>query len=132
VKSGYPIVRTEAHRPISSMLFQSIIGVSLETLEDFCIGSFKLTIALWMSNRCIANEDAKIFAISLEGAIGKLGPVASYHSIRDPKPIDDRLDELDCPLLADLDHRGHFRLLIEFVDGDIEVPVPSDGLGERP
>jgi hypothetical protein len=47
----------------------------------------------------------------------------------DPKPVDDGLDELDCRLLVDLDHRGHFRPVGEFVDGDIEVPVPSDGPG---
>jgi predicted Rdx family selenoprotein len=40
------------------MLLQVIISVSLETLEDFCIGSFNLVVALWMSNRCIAYLNA--------------------------------------------------------------------------
>jgi hypothetical protein len=40
------------------------------------------------------------------------------------------LINLDCGLLIDLDHRGCFRPLGEFVDGDIEIPVPSDGPGE--
>jgi hypothetical protein len=48
-----------------------------------------------MSNRRIANMVAKVFTVPLEGATGKLGPLGSYDSIRDPKPIDDRLDELD-------------------------------------
>jgi hypothetical protein len=48
-----------------------------------------------VSNRCIANLDAKIFIVFLEGAAGKLGPVVGYDSVRDPKPIDDRLDELE-------------------------------------
>jgi hypothetical protein len=54
------------------MLFQAIIGVSLETLVDLCIGSLNLTIALWVSNKRIADLDAKVFAIPLEGTAGKL------------------------------------------------------------
>jgi hypothetical protein len=50
--------------------------------------------------------------------------------IQDPKPTDDGLDELDCKLLVDLEHRGRFRPLGEFVDGDIEIHVPSDDPGE--
>jgi hypothetical protein len=95
VKSSYPIVRTEAHRPISCHAFQAIIGAGLETLQDFCIGSFNLTIGLWMSNKRIANLDAKVFIVPLEGTVGKLGPVVSYDSSQDPKPAVDRLDELD-------------------------------------
>jgi hypothetical protein len=72
-----------------------VIGAGLETPEDFYIGSFNLTIALWMSNIHIANLDAKIFIVPLEGTTGKLGPVVSYDSVRDPKPTDDRLDKLD-------------------------------------
>jgi hypothetical protein len=90
------------------MLLQAVIGASLETLEDFCIGSLDLAIALWVSNKRIANLDAKIFTVFLECAVGKLGPVVTDYSVRDPKPIDDRLDELDYGLLVDLDHRGCF------------------------
>jgi hypothetical protein len=79
------------------MLLQAIIGAGLETLEDFCIATFNLTIALWVSNRCIANLDANVFIVSLEGTTGKLGHVVSYDPVRDPKPTDDdRLDELNC------------------------------------
>jgi hypothetical protein len=79
------------------MLFQAIIGADLETLEDFCIGSFNLTIALWMSNRHVVNLYAKVSTtVSLEGIAGKLGPFASYDSVQDPKPTDDRLDVLEC------------------------------------
>jgi hypothetical protein len=51
---------------------------------------------------------------------------------RTPKPADDGLDELDCRLLVDLDYKGCFQPLGEFVDGDIEIPVSSDGLGGWP
>jgi hypothetical protein len=68
----------------------------LETSEDFCISSFNLAIALWLSKRHIANLDAKVFTVPLEGTTGKLGPVVSYNSVWDPTPTDDRLDELDC------------------------------------
>jgi hypothetical protein len=42
------------------MLLQAIIGVCLETLENFSIGSLDLSIALWMRNRCIADLDAEV------------------------------------------------------------------------
>jgi hypothetical protein len=61
-----------------------------------------------VSNRGITNIYAKIFTVPLECAAGELGPIASDDSIRDPKPADDGLDELDCRLLVDLDHMGHF------------------------
>jgi hypothetical protein len=48
-----------------------------------------------VSNRGIANLNAKVFAISLERAAGKLGPIVGYDPVRDPKPADDKLDELD-------------------------------------
>jgi hypothetical protein len=63
--------------------------------------------------------DAKVLAISVKRAAGELGPVVSDDPIQDPKPTDDGLDKLDCGLLVDLDHRGCFRPLGEFVDGDI-------------
>jgi IMP cyclohydrolase len=80
------------------MLFQAIIGAGagLETLEDFCIASFNLTIALWVSNRRIANLNAKVFVVPVEGTTSKLGPIVSYDPVRDPEPTNDRLDELDC------------------------------------
>jgi hypothetical protein len=39
------------------MLLQAVIGVSLEILENFCIGSLYLSITLWMSNGRIAYLD---------------------------------------------------------------------------
>jgi hypothetical protein len=66
----------------------------------------------------------------LKSATSKLGPVVSYDSVRDPKPADDRFDELDCRLLVDLDYRDCFWPLSQFVDGDVEVLVPSNGPGE--
>jgi hypothetical protein len=114
------------------MLFQAIISVSLKALKDFYVGSLNLVIALWVSNGCIANFYAKIFTVPLEYAAGELGPIVSDDPVRDTKPANNGLNELDCILLVDLYHMGHFRPLSEFVDGDIEIPVPSDGPGKWP
>jgi hypothetical protein len=57
-----------------------------------------------MSNRCIADLDAQILAVPLEGATGELGLVVSDDPIWDPKPIDDWLNELDSILLVDFYH----------------------------
>jgi hypothetical protein len=114
------------------MLFQAIIGASLETLKDFCVGSLHLVITLRESNGGIANFYVKIFTVPLKCAAYELGPVVSDDPIRDPKPVDDGLDKLDCGLLIDLDHIGRFQPLGEFVDGDIEISVPSDGSGKWP
>jgi hypothetical protein len=56
--SSYPTVRPEGHRSTFSMLLQAIKCASLETHEDFCIGSFNLTVALRMRNRRIAYMNA--------------------------------------------------------------------------
>jgi hypothetical protein len=85
-----------------------------------------------MGNRRIADLDAQIFAVPLEGGTGKLGPIVGDDPIRDPKSVYDGLDELYSGLLVDFDHRGCFRPLGEFVDGDVEEPVPSDGAGKWP
>jgi hypothetical protein len=112
------------------MLLQAIISVSLKALKDFSIGSFNLVVALWMINRCIAYLNAYILAVSLECTAGELGPLVNDNSVRDPKPTDDGLDKLDYKLFVDLDYRGYFRPLGEFVDGDVEVPVAFNGPGE--
>jgi hypothetical protein len=109
------------------MLFQAIIGASLETLKDLCVGSLHLVIALWVSNGGIIDIYTKIFTVPLECATGELGPIVNDDHVQDPKPADDGLDKLDYRLLIDLDHRGHFRPFGEFVDGDIEILVPFDG-----
>jgi hypothetical protein len=114
------------------MLFQSILGASLETLKDFCIVSLHLVIALSVSNGGIADFYAKIFTIPLECVAGELGPVVSDDPVRYTKPVDDGLDKLICGLLIDLDHRGHFHPLGEFDDSDIEILVPSNSLGKWP
>jgi hypothetical protein len=89
-----------------------------------------LTIVLWVSYRGISDFYAKIFTVPLECAAGELEPIVSDNPIQPPKPADDGLDKLDCGLFIDLDHRGCFRPLGEFVDDDIEIPVPSDGMGK--
>jgi hypothetical protein len=83
-----------------------------------------------MSNGGIVDFYAMIFVVPLECAVGELGPVVSDDPVWDTKPTDDGLDKFDCGLLIDPDHRG--RPLGEFVDGDIEIPVPSDGSGKWP
>jgi hypothetical protein len=112
------------------MLLQAIIGAHLEALEDFSIGSLDLSITLWMSNRRIADLDAKILTISLEHTTGELGPVVGDDPVQDPKSADDGLDKLDCGLLVDLDHMGSFRPLGELVNGDIQISESSDSPGE--
>jgi hypothetical protein len=114
------------------MLLQAIIGVSLKALEYFCIGTLHLPIALWMSNRCVANLDAKIFTVPLEGIASKLGPIVGDDPIWDPKSAYDGLYEFHRGLLGDFDHWGYFQPLGEFVDGNVEEPVPSDGAGKWP
>jgi hypothetical protein len=109
------------------MLLQAVIRVCLEALEDFSIGSLNLSITLWMSNRYIVDLDAKILTVSLEHAVGELGPVVRDDPVRGPKPVDDGLDELNCGLLVDLDHRGCLRSFGELVDGDVHIPEPFDG-----
>jgi hypothetical protein len=90
------------------MLLQAVIGACLGALEDFSIGSLNLPITLSMSNRRIANFDAKILTVSMECTAGELGPIIGDDPIWDPKHADDGLDELECGLLVDLDHRGCF------------------------
>jgi hypothetical protein len=63
--------------PLLIMFFQAIIGVSLETLKNFCIGSLYLAIALWVSNGGISDFYAKIFTLPLECTVGELGPIVS-------------------------------------------------------
>jgi hypothetical protein len=114
------------------MLLQAIVGVSIKALEYFFIGMLHLAIALWMSNKRVANLDAKIFAIPLEGTASKLGPIVGDDPVWNPKSAYDGLDEFHCRLLIDFDHWSCFRPLGEFVDGDVEEPVPSDGAGKWP
>jgi hypothetical protein len=113
------------------MLLQVVIGARLEALEDFNIGSLNLFITLWMSNKCIVDLDANILTVSLECIAGELGPIVGNYPIRDPKPADDGLDELDCGLLIDFDHRGCFRAFGELVDDDVQILESSDGPWEH-
>jgi hypothetical protein len=86
-----------------------------------------LPIAFWMSWRGIANLDAKIFAVPLEGTTSKLGPIVGDDPVWDLESAYDGLDELHCRLLVDFDHWGCFRPLGELVDGDIEEMAWQNG-----
>jgi hypothetical protein len=57
-----------------------------------------------MSNRRIANLDAKIFAVPLEATSSKLGPIVCDDPFWDPKFAYDGLDEFHYGLLVDFDH----------------------------
>jgi hypothetical protein len=111
------------------MLLQSIVGAGFETLENFCIGSFHLSISFWVINIHIAYLDAQVFTVPLEGTAGELGPIFDDNPVRDPKSTDDRFDKFHCGLLVDFDHGGHFRPLGELVDDDIEKSITSDSVG---
>jgi hypothetical protein len=84
-----------------------------------------------MSNGLIADFDVKILTVSLERTAGELEPVVGDNPVRDPKPTDDGLDELDCGLFVDLDHMGYFQPPGELVDGDVQIPESFDGPGEQ-
>jgi hypothetical protein len=49
-----------------------------------------------MCNGCVADLDAKVFALFLENPAGELGPIVNDDLVWDPEPTDDRLDELNC------------------------------------
>jgi hypothetical protein len=86
------------------MLLQAIVGASINSLEYFCISTLHMSIVLWMSSRRIANLDAKIFTIPLEGTTSKLGAIVGDDPVSNPKSTYDGLDEFYCGLLVDFDH----------------------------
>jgi hypothetical protein len=85
------------------MSLQAIVGVSLKALEYFYIGMLHMSITLWMSNRGIANLDAKIFTVPLESTTSKLGPIAGDDFVWDPKSTYNGLVEFHYGLLVDFD-----------------------------
>jgi hypothetical protein len=78
------------------MLLQAIIGAGLKALYYFRIGTLHLSITFWMSWRSVANLDAKIFTVPLEGTTSKLGPIVGDDIAWYPKSAYDGLDELHC------------------------------------
>jgi hypothetical protein len=79
-----------------------------------------------MGHECEAEPSADAFTVLLEDPACKLGLVVCNDITWDPKSADDRLEESDSSAMGDADHRGGFRPLGEFVNGDKEVPVPAD------
>jgi hypothetical protein len=114
------------------MLLQAIIGASFKAIEYFPIGTLHLSIASWMSNRGVANLDAKIFTVPLEGTTSKLGPIVGDDPIWDLKSTYDGLDKFHSGLLVDVDHLDCFQPLSELVDGNIEELVPPMVRGNGP
>jgi hypothetical protein len=100
------------------MLSQAVISTCLESPEDLRICSLHLSIAPGVSHGRKAESGADAFTIFLEDSACKLGPIVCNDTTWDPEPADDRLEESNNSALGDADHRGGFRPLGEFVDGD--------------
>jgi hypothetical protein len=113
------------------MLLQAVVGACLETPKYFSVVSLNLSIALWIDDRCVTDLDVKVFIVLLKQSASELGPMVSDDTVLYPEPIDDLIDKLDSRFLVDLDYRSCFWPLCELVDGDIHVPISSDGPGER-
>jgi hypothetical protein len=114
------------------MLFQAIIGVCLESPEDFCIFPLSLAVAPGMSHRRKTELGADALAILFEEPTFELGPVVRNDTAWDPKSADNRLEESNSSTLGDTDHRGSLWPLCELVDGDEEETVPANSPGEWP
>jgi hypothetical protein len=65
-----------------------------------------------------AEPGADAFTVFLESSAYKLGPIVCNDTTWDPELADNRLEESNSSALGDADHRGGFRPLGEFVDGD--------------
>jgi hypothetical protein len=83
-----------------------------------------------MSHRRKAELGADALAILLEESTSELGPVVRNDTAWDAKSADNRFEECNICTLGDANNRGSLRPLCEFVDGDEEEPVPTDGPGE--
>jgi hypothetical protein len=112
------------------MLFQAVIGVCLESPEDFCVCPLYLAVALGMSHRRKAELGVDALAILLEEPTCKLGFIVRNDTAWDTESADDRLEEGNSSTLGDANHRGGLRPLCELVDGDVEETVPADDPGE--
>jgi hypothetical protein len=109
------------------MLFQAVIGVCLESPEDFCVCPLRQAVALGMSHRRKAELGANALAILLEEPTFELGPVVRNDMAWDSESADDRLEEGNSSTLGDANHKGGLRPLRELVDGDEEETVLVDG-----
>jgi hypothetical protein len=58
------------------MLFQAIIGASLEALKYFSVGSLHMVIALWVSNRGIAYFYARSSQYPWNALLVNWGPLS--------------------------------------------------------
>jgi hypothetical protein len=112
------------------MLLQVVVGACLESPADLCICPFRLAIAPGVGYGCEAELGADALAIFLEDPTCKVGSVVRNDTVWDPKSTYDGLEEGDSGTLSDVDHRGGLWPLGELVDGDEEVPVPTNGPGK--
>jgi len=112
------------------MLLYAIVGASFEPSEDFCIRSLNLTIVSGVHYGRKAELDANVLAVPLKEPAFELGPIIRDDAVWDTKPAHNGFEECYCSSLGDVHHRGNFQPLREFVDGDVEEPVPADGFGK--
>jgi hypothetical protein len=100
------------------MLSQAAISTCIESPKDLRICSLHLSIAPGVGHIREAEPGADAFTVFLEDSACKLGLIVCNDTTWDPEPADDRLEESNSSALGDVDHRGGFRPLGEFVDGD--------------
>jgi hypothetical protein len=70
------------------MLSQAVIGVCLESPEDFCVCPLLLAVAPGMSHRHKVELGVDALAILLEEPTFELGPIVHNDTAWDPKSVD--------------------------------------------
>jgi hypothetical protein len=90
--------------PTLVMLFEAVVGLGLQSLEDLGIGLLNLAIATRVSLRGIAHLDPNVIAVALECLASKLSTSICDKLVRDPKVTYDGLDEHGNWFLVDGNH----------------------------
>jgi hypothetical protein len=75
------------------MLFEVVVGLGLQSLEDLGIGLLNLAIATRVCLRGIAHLDPNVIAVAQECLASKLSTSICDKLVRDPKVTYDGLDE---------------------------------------
>ena len=112
--------------PIFSLVFQLVKGLGLQTLQDFRICSFHLSVASWVGPRGETHPDAHFFAEFEESSTCELSAIVRYDSVWYSKAIDDPFDELDGGLGHLAWYWHHLHPLCELVNCYEEVFMSSD------
>lgn len=117
--------------PSLATFLEPIEGSCLEPLENLRICLLHLPVAMSMSNRSKAELDPDFLAVLSEGIAGELRAIVSDYAVGDFEVENNSMDELDCYACGDLGNVYGFSPLGELVDGDEQVLVAPDYLGER-